>query len=941
MKATEQEAAAKKFADAWKDKGDEKQDSQRFWIELLQKVYGVEDPAIFVRFETRVKLSHTSFIDVMIPATHTMIEQKGRGIDLEKPIRQSDGTFLKPSEQAKRYAAALPYSDRPRWIVTCNFRQFQVFDMDRPNDAPQIIELADLPKEYYRLQFMVDVKDSHITKEMEISKDAGDLVGRLYKALYPLYLSASQLTEEKATEYLNKLCVRLVFCLYAEDAGIFGRRNMFHDYLDDYRPQHFSKALSDLFKVLDQKPEERDPFLEEGLAQFPYVNGSLFRENVPVPPMNEEVRRLILEDACGFDWSQISPTIFGAIFEDTLNSGMRRAGGMHYTSIENIHKVIDPLFLDDYKKKFQNAMQEKTLKRRTEKLKALQNELARGKYLDPACGSGNFLTESYLSLRRLENDILRETITDATGTGVLDFGEAAFDPIKVSIQQFYGIEINDFAVSVAKTAIWIAESQMMKETESIIQRNMDFLPLHTNANIHEGNALRMDWKEVLPPSDDVKIMGNPPFVGASMMTKEQKAEAVAIFGKGKRIHSIDYVGAWYYKAAEYMQGKKIKAAFVSTNSITQGEQVSALWDKLLNQYHVKIIFAYRTFRWNSESNQKAHVHCVIIGFACYDFDGSKFIFNDKGNAQLASNINPYLMDGPDILINSIGHSICGAKRITAGNKPADGGNLLLSEDEREKMLKDSPDLGPCIRRYIGSRDYINGKPIRYCLWLRNVPPTLYCKNKEVIRRLQAVKKKREESSAAPTRAMAEKPQLFFSAPQTDEDYLCIPEVSSERRRYIPIGFLDKSVIASNKLLIVPGATLYDFGILISNVHMAWMRMTAGRLEMRYQYSGSNVYNTFPWPHPTENQRKEITLCAQRILEAREKYPSLSLADMYGETMFLYTDLLEAHRANDRAVMRAYGFSLKMTEADCIAALMKMYQDLTAQEETKTHHGKTL
>ena len=552
-----QKSAAAAFAAKWQGKGDEKQDSQRFWSELLQKVYGVEDPASFVRFETRVKLSHTSFIDVMIPATHTMIEQKGRGVDLEKPIRQSDGTLLKPAEQAKRYAAALPYSERPRWIITCNFRQFQVFDMEHPNDAPQLIELADLADEAYRLQFMVDVKHSHITKEMEISKSAGELVGRLYTALQPLYLGAPQLSEAQATEYLNKLCVRLVFCLYAEDAGIFGRRNMFHDYLDDYRPQHFAKALSDLFQVLDQKPEARDPFLEAGLAAFPYVNGGLFAESVPVPPMNDAVRRLILEDACNFDWSQISPTIFGAIFESTLNPATRRAGGMHYTSIENIHKVIDPLFLDAYKEEFHAAMQEKTIKARTEKLKDLQQKLAAGRYFDPACGSGNFLTESYLSLRRLENDILRETVLDKAGSGVLGFDEAAYDPIKVSIQQFYGIEINDFAVSVAKTAIWIAESQMMQETEGIVHREMNFLPLTTNANIHEGNALRMDWKKILPPGDEVRIMGNPPFVGYSLQSKEQKEDILSIYTdeKGKPYKAagkIDYVAGWYFKAAEYM-----------------------------------------------------------------------------------------------------------------------------------------------------------------------------------------------------------------------------------------------------------------------------------------------------------------------------------------------------------------------------------------------------
>ncbi len=828
-----QKSAAAAFAAKWQGKGDEKQDSQRFWIELLQKVYGVEDPASFVRFETRVKLSHTSFIDVMIPATHTMIEQKGRGVDLEKPIRQSDGTLLKPAEQAKRYAAALPYSERPRWIITCNFRQFQVFDMEHPNDAPQLIELADLADEAYRLQFMVDVKDSHITKEMEISKSAGELVGRLYAALQPLYLGAPQLTEEKATEYLNKLCVRLVFCLYAEDAGVFGKRNMFHDYLDDYRPQHFSKALSDLFQVLDTRVEDRDPFLEQGLAQFPYVNGSLFRENVPVPPMNEEVRRLILEDACSFDWSQISPTIFGAIFEDTLNSGMRRAGGMHYTSIENIHKVIDPLFLDDYKKKFQNAMQEKTLKRRTEKLKVLQDELARGKYLDPACGSGNFLTESYLSLRRLENDILRETVTDATGTGVLDFGEAAFAPIKVSIQQFYGIEINDFAVSVAKTAIWIAESQMMKETEGIISRELDFLPLHTNANIHEGNALRMDWKEVLPPSDEVKILGNPPFVGYTYQTKEQKEDIQNIFvdEKGKpykAIGKLDYVSCWYFKAAEYMQGTNIEAAFVSTNSITQGEQASTVWQPIMERFGIHINFAWRTFKWSSESKDQAAVHCVIIGFSQKEA-AEKFLYDD-GVRAAAENINSYLMNAPTLFVTSRTTPLCHVPKMISGNRPADGGNLIIEAKDYEDFIKKEPDAKKYIKKFAMGREYINNLP-RYCLWLVDAEPKELRKMPLVMTRIKACREDRLKG-AADRQKLADTPTLFRETINPDKA-IVLPVVSSENRRYIPMGFIDKNTIAGNKLFLIPQAGLYEFGIITSNVHMAWMRTVAGRLKSDY------------------------------------------------------------------------------------------------------------
>lgn len=931
MTKVEQQAAAKDFAEKWQGHGDEKQDSQRFWIELLQKVYGVEDPASFVRFETRVKLSHTSFIDVMIPATHTMIEQKSMGKDLNAPIKQSDGTLLKPSEQAKRYAAALPYSERPRWIISCNFQQFQIFDMERPNDDPQIVELANLPTEYYRLQFMVDVKDSHIQKEMEISKSAGDLVARLYNALLPLYQKAPQLTDEQATEYLNKLCVRLVFCLYAEDAGLFGKRNMFHDYLEDYRPQHFSKALSDLFAVLDTKLEDRDPFLEEGLAQFPYVNGSLFAEKVPVPPMDEETRRLILEDACNFDWSQISPTIFGAIFESTLNPDTRRHGGMHYTSIENIHKVIDPLFLDEYKEKFQEAMNETVLKKRTVKLKALQEELAAGQFFDPACGSGNFLTESYLSLRRLENDILRETVTDAAGSGVLGFEEEEFNPIKVKITQFYGIEINDFAVSVAKTAIWIAEAQMFQETEGIVHREMDFLPLTTNANIHEGNALRMDWKEVLPPNDSVHILGNPPFVGYTYQTKEQKEDIQNIFvdetgKKYKAIGKIDYVSCWYFKAAQYMQGTNIQAAFVSTNSITQGEQASTVWQPIMKRFGIHINFAWRTFKWSSESKDQAAVHCVIIGFSQKNAI-EKWLYDD-GIKAAAANINSYLMNAPTIFVTSRTSPLCNVPKMISGNRPADGGNLIIEAEDYSDFIKREPNAQKYIKKFAMGREYINNLP-RYCLWLVDADPKELRKMPLVMNRIKACHEDRLKG-AADRQKLADTPTLFREQINPSQ-FIAIPKVSSENRRYIPMGYLGKDTIAGDKLFIIPEATIYHFGVLISNIHMAWMRAVCGRLKSDYSYSINIVYNNFPWPTPTDQQREVIENTARAILDVRALYPDSSLADLYNE-LTMPPELRKAHRANDKAVMQAYGFWGKLnSESECVAELMKMYEQLVSKD----------
>ncbi|WP_369296704.1 class I SAM-dependent DNA methyltransferase, partial [Acutalibacter sp.] len=606
-----------------------------------------------------------------------------------------------------------------------------------------------------------------------------------------------------------------------------------------------------------------------------------------------------------------------------LNPDTRRSGGMHYTSIENIHKVIDPLFLDGLRSELEQIKEIAVDKTRKARLSAFQAKLAGLTFLDPACGSGNFLTETYLSLRKLENEVLRCS-TDQISMDLEGI-------IQVSIGQFYGIEINDFAVTVAKTALWIAESQMMKETEDVVHMTLDFLPLKSYANITEGNALRLDWESVVSKHKLNYIMGNPPFVGASMMAKTQKDEAVAVFGKGKRVNSIDYVGAWYHKAAALMQGTNACAAFVSTNSITQGEQVAPLWDKLLNQYHVHIDFAHRTFKWNSEAKEKAAVHCVIIGFSVAENTQAKYIYTNGVASQPAKNINPYLIDAPDVLITTRSIPICTVPRISYGNKPSDGGNLILSQDERDSLISKDKSLAPYIRRYIASKDFINNDETRYCLWLKGVSPALYRKNAEVMRHLEAVKQMRLASSAAPTRALADKPYLFFSTPQTDSNYLCIPEVSSERRRYVPIGFMDKSVIASNLVSIVPDATMYHFGVLTSNVHMSWMRTVCGRLKSDYRYSGAIVYNTFPWPAPTDTQKAKIEQTAQAILNARALYPDCSLADLYDETT-MPPELRRAHQQNDRAVMQAYGFDVATTtETSCVAELMRMYQKLTEKE----------
>ncbi|HAJ96717.1 MAG TPA: methylase, partial [Ruminococcus sp.] len=621
-----------------------------------------------------------------------------------------------------------------------------------------------------------------------------------------------------------------------------------------------------------------------------------------------------------FDWSGISPTIFGAVFESTLNPETRRSGGMHYTSLENIHKVIDPLFLDDLKAELETIKQIKTEKIRKQKLQEYRKKLASLTFLDPACGSGNFLTETYISLRRLENDALFE---ETHGQMML----GATDVIQVGISQFYGIEINDFAVTVAKTALWIAESQMMQETEELMQITLDFLPLKSYANIMEANALRIDWKSVVPKEKLSYIMGNPPFVGSSMMNKEQKQQAVEIFGNIKLSNSIDYVGAWYFKACDLMKETNIKAALVSTNSITQGEQVAPLWGTLFERFPIHIDFAHKTFRWDSEANLKAHVHCVIIGFSLGEIPPVRRIF-DNDRFITAENINAYLVDAPNVFITSRSKPICAVPKMTKGNQPTDGGNFILSETEKEELIQKDSSIACCIRRYIGAKDFLNNNEVRYCLWLKDVSPSVYRHNKEIQRRLAAIKEMRANSTAAPTRKFAEKPYLFFSTPQTDANYLIIPRHSSENRRYIPIGFMTPEYIASDACAVICDAELYLFGILMSNVHNAWMRVVAGRLKSDYRYSGNVVYNNFPWCSPTPEQKAKIEKTAQMILDARAKYPDCSLADLYDETT-MPPELRKAHQANDKAVMLAYGFDYKtMTESECVAELMKLYQKLT-------------
>ncbi len=930
MKDSEQRKAAREFIKDWTGRGDEKQETQSFWRALLGKVFGVEEPEKWLSFELPVLLSHTSFIDAYIEKTGVLIEQKGKDVDLKKGYKQSDGSLMTPYQQARRYAGYLPHNKNPRWIVVSNFKEFHIYDNNRPNSDPEIVLLKDLEQEYPRLAFLTDTGDENIKKEMQLSIQAGELVGKLYDAFLKRYIDP---TDPHTLKSLNALCVRLVFCLYAEDAGIFGKRSLFHDYIQSRGVKGARKALIELFRILDQPEPERDPYLKDDdplLAAFPYVNGGLFsNENIEIPAFDQEIYDLLLAKASeDFNWSDISPTIFGAVFESTLNPETRRSGGMHYTSIENIHKVIDPLFLDDLKAELNAILSNPVINTRNKLLTAYQNKLASLKFLDPAAGSGNFLTETYLSLRKLENEVLKARLSGS----MIGLGVDESQLIRVSIHQFYGIEINDFAVTVAKTALWIAESQMLKKTEEILSLDLDFLPLKSYANIVEGNALRLDWETVVPKAELNYIMGNPPFVGYSLQSKAQKDDILSIYvdEKGKPYKTAgknDYVSGWYFKAAQLMQGTDIRTAFVSTNSITQGEQVASVWKPLYDRFGIHIDFAHRTFRWDSEASLKAHVHCVIVGFSVAPNSKPKLLFTAE-RVQEVENINAYLVDAPDTFVESRVFPLCNIPKMIYGNKPVDGGNLIINNDDLDAFLSREPSAKRYIKRLVGAREFINGD-LRWCLWLKGVSPSEIRNMPLVLDRVNKVMEMRKSSPDEGARKLALTPTTFRET-NNPETAIVIPCHSSENRKYVPLGFIDNSTVVTNAVLFIPNAQIYHFGIITSNVHMAWMRTVCGRIKSDYRYSKEVVYNNFPWPDPTEAQRAKIKETAQGILDARALYPDCSLADLYDEAT-MPPELRTAHQKNDRAVMEAYGFWGKLnSESACVAELMKLYQQLTAK-----------
>lgn len=930
------------FVDEWVDKDNNgiiKEDANRqpFIDDLLRRVCGIEQPTQYIQYEKDVQVKAdgevtTRRIDGYIPSTKVMWEMKGSNKkDLTKPIVQSGGDMLTPYEQAKRYANFLSQNEQPRWIVISNFVEIDIHDMNKPLADPKVIMLKDLATNYKALDFMVDTNQQQIIDEKQLSVDAGNLVAKIYDELSKAYSLHANIDDPKIQSSLNMLIVRLVFLLYADDTGILGQENMFQNFLERREPRDIRPALITLFKTLDKDPDkgERDEFLDQEYLQFKYVNGGMFsNENVTIPQFTQELKDLIVNEAGkGFNWSDISPTIFGAVFESTLNPETRRSGGMHYTSIENIHKVIDPLFLDDLRNEFDKIQNMPNVNQRVDAAREFQDKIAKLKFLDPACGSGNFLTETYLSLRKLENECLKIIV----GNNMLLNTDSDIR-VKVKIQNYYGIEINDFAVSVARTAMWIAESQMWEQSQDIIYSQDDFLPLDSNDSIYEGNALRMNWSDIVKPYELDYIMGNPPFVGTKMMNESQKQDTKQILGSLKRYGVLDYVACWFKKASDYISNSTIHASFVATNSIIQGEQVPVLWKYIFSK-KIYINFAYKPFVWNNEAQNQAHVHCVIIGFSSV-VNKDKILYNSSNQISHCKNINGYLFDGNNVFITNRPAPLSNVPRMHNGCKLLDGGFYTLTSQERKEAIIKDPYADKFIRPYLGAKNFIHGTA-RYCIWLKDANPKDIHQSPFILDRINKVAEFRSQQKSKDTQKYAKRPmlptRLAYYSHDEHTDMLIVPATSSQRREYLPIGYVSEKNIVSYSLMLIPNASNFNFGILESKVHYIWLKNFCGRLKSDYRYSNTIIYNNFPWPTVGDKQEQNISETAQGILNTRKLYPDSSLADLY-DPLTMPVELRKAHEANDKAVLKAYGLKPSVSEDEIVQRLFEMYEELTKTED---------
>jgi hypothetical protein len=898
------------FAQQWQNAARENADAKLFWARFYE-CYGVRPESATIYEKAVDKLGGgRGFIDSFIPGL-LIVEHKSRGKSL-------DAAF----DQAADYFLALPEAERPRYIVTSDFAHFRLYDLKAGKQAQ--CTLADLPRRAQWFSFLIEKEPPAITEESPIDRQAAYAVSRLHEALLRANFRGRD---------LEVFLTRLLFCLFADDTGIFGANGLFRRLVEQTRTdgRDTGARLAELFDALNTPENQRQSSLDEALAAFAYVNGSLFAERTRIPAFDANMRALLV--ACAeLDWSGISPAIFGAMFQGVLEAhhpdearqATRRELGAHYTSERNILRVIDPLFMDDLRAELAKARHSKP------RLRALYDRLAAIRCLDPACGCGNFLVIAYRELRWLENEVIAALFDFDHGRGLLDVTHLC----RVRVSQFHGLEIDQAAAHIARVALWITDHQMNLEAAQRFGNTRATVPLVDTPHIHCTNALRTDWAaEILPPAQCSYVFGNPPFVGAKWLNTAQREEAHATLSGIKNGGLLDYVAAWYVKALAYLKANPaIDAAFVSTNSITQGEQVAALWPYLL-QGGVKIRFAHRTFKWSNEGKGNAAVHCVIIGFGlrepehCTIFDYADDIKADEGRRIEARRINPYLVDGPDIVLANRRAPICKVPEIGIGNKPIDDGNYLFTDDQKAAFLAAEPKAAPFFRRWVGAEEFINGLS-RWCLWLGDAKPHQLRSMPECMKRIDAVRRYRLASPSAPTQKLAETPTRFHVEFLPDAPYLLVPSVSSERRKFVPIGFLPAEVFASNLVLTIPNATPYHFAILNSAMHNAWMRAVCGRLKSDYRYSASIVYNNFPWPEPTDKQRAAIEAAAQAILDARAAQPQSTLADLY-DPLTMPPGLRRAHAANDRAVDAAYGYKAGKLDAARVAFLFDLYGKLTS------------
>lgn len=932
-----QREAAQEFVDRWQGRGDEKQDTQVFWIDLLDHVFDIKNAAEICRFEYPVKTlasNHTGFADLWIEPAKLLVEQKSLGLDLGAPeMRQ--GRPVTPGQQGRDYANGIPLSQRPRYIIACNFAEFWFYDLelDPQCSKPYLkLPLAALPDNLAAFAMLKGGEEAQAVLTQRVSVAAGKIMGELHQLAAEAYVKAGADPDDPRIHHaLSVLMTRLMFLLFCEDSGII-EANAFKDYLKQFNNNNYQMALQQLFSWLDTNDEDRKlVFADEALQKFPYMNGGLYREKIYLPPLGDDFAiTLLLKASQEFNWAGISPTVFGSIFEGALSHDHRRENGQHFTSVENIHRVLNPLFLDQLEEEFEEACARPVAGgARTNALRRLNEKLGQISLLDPAAGSGNFLTEAYLSLRRLENRIFIEVQRDPDSYQAFlpDMGDASGHnlDVTVSLKNFHGIELEDYACCVARTALWIAEQQANIATQKITGRPYQALPLNDYEGIVCANALRIDWNDVVSADSLDYICGNPPFFGARNQSPEQKADVMAVFDHAKGSGNNDFVSAWFKKAADYTLHSHTCCALVATNSICQGEQVASVWEPIFSE-GVHIDFAWPTFVWDSQSDDAAHVHVVIVGFSREKVE-HKYLYTPETVIEV-ENINAYLADAPDVFVWSSTCPLGRVPKIGIGSQPIDNGNFLFTDEEKAAFLKKEPDATPYFHPWIGSKEFINGYT-RWVLWLGEAKPSDLLKLPLCRERIEAVRQYRLKSKRKQTLEAAKRPNHFGTEIIATSHSIIIPETSSERRTYIPVGFINPDVFCSNAVRLIPNATIYEYGVLQSLTHNAWMRTVAGRLKSDYRYSAGMVYNTFPWPDPTAEQKDEVKRCAQVVLDARKNYDDCSLAQMYDpDNAWMFPDLMAAHSALDAAVEAAYGVDFGGDEEKIVAHLFKLYAEQT-------------